>query len=382
MASKFYKKTLYPLTKRLEGIFQKATFSLLSAFNPRFNSFRTFGIPSGWTSFEGENVIDGELQKRAPPTSEIKSSHPKFQVLEWQDPSLFFAKIPFGIQTNQAATLTRKGKLVRSFTQQFTATTERSHKLFTFRKERCKLSIPHFEGSVLSMIADCDTNYYHWLFDVIPKLRATKPVHYYYVNQSKAFQKDSLKALGIPKSKIIAADKHPFISADLLIPVSYACSDEGPAKWAVEFVRSSLARFKKPTRRLYISREKAPMRRILNEDEVFALLESHGFERIFCEDLSFQEQIELFGEAEIIVSPHGAGLTNMIFAPPGTKIIELFSPCSTCICYWSLANILGFPYSYFRSIDDPSTYYGAEPAHNHLLVDLKTLESYLPEKKN
>jgi capsular polysaccharide biosynthesis protein len=142
-------------------------------------------------------------------------------------------------------------------------------------------------------------------------------------------------------------------------------------------VRTSLARFKKPKRRLYISRNKAPMRRIVNEEEVFKLLESYNFERVYCEDLSFEEQIELFGEAEVILSPHGADLTNMVFAPPGTQVIELFSPRSTCICYWSLANTLGFPYSYLRTIDDPSTYYGAEAAHDHLLVDLKTLESYI-----
>jgi hypothetical protein len=183
MVSKLYRKTLYPLTKRLEGVFQKTTFSLLSTLNPRFNSFRTFGIPSGWTTLEGEKVIKGEPQKRNPPTSKEKISHTKFKRLECKDPSLFFTKIPFGIQTSQAAKLTRKGKLVRSYTQQFTATSEHLHKLFTFRKERCKLSIPHFEGSVLSMVADCDTNYYHWLFDVIPKLRVATPVNYYYANQ-------------------------------------------------------------------------------------------------------------------------------------------------------------------------------------------------------
>jgi capsular polysaccharide biosynthesis protein len=381
MVRSLYKKTLYPLAKRIEGLVQKTTFSLLSALNPRFNSFRTFGIPSGWTTFEYEHVLDGDLQKRSLPDSHEQRVHPKFKQLELQDPPLFFTKIPFGIQTNQAATLSRKGKLVHLFTQQFTATSKHSHKLFTFRKERCRLSIPHYEGSVLSLVADCHTNYYHWLFDVVPKVRATKPVNYYYADQSKSFQKESLRALGIPKSKIIAANQHPYISADLLIPVSYACTDGGPAKWAVDFVRSSFSRFQNPTKRLYISRDKAPMRRIMNEDEVFPLLERHGFERVYCEDLSFQEQVELFGQAEVILSAHGAGLTNMVFAPPKTQIIELYSPRSTCICYWSLANTLGFPYSYFRSIDDPSTYYGAEPAHDHLLVDLKTLESYLSKKR-
>ncbi len=46
--------------------------------------------------------------------------------------------------------------------------------------------------------------------------------------------------------------------------------------------------------------------------------------QVFADDKipELNETIQLFGNAEIIVAPHGAGLTNMLFSQPGTMIIE------------------------------------------------------------
>ena len=38
------------------------------------------------------------------------------------------------------------------------------------------------------------------------------------------------------------------------------------------------------------------------------------------------DQILLFQSAEFIIGPHGAGLANLLFCEPGTKVIELM-PC-------------------------------------------------------
>jgi capsular polysaccharide biosynthesis protein len=49
----------------------------------------------------------------------------------------------------------------------------------------------------------------------------------------------------------------------------------------------------------------------------------HGFSTHMLEDLSFDEQITLFSQAEFVVAPHGAGLANLLFCQPGTKVLEL-----------------------------------------------------------
>ena len=51
-----------------------------------------------------------------------------------------------------------------------------------------------------------------------------------------------------------------------------------------------------------------------------------GFLIIKLSKLSFNEQIELFNKAKIIIGSHGAGLTNIIFSEPSTQIIEIGNP--------------------------------------------------------
>ncbi|WP_188710123.1 glycosyltransferase family 61 protein [Novosphingobium marinum] len=76
-------------------------------------------------------------------------------------------------------------------------------------------------------------------------------------------------------------------------------------------------------RRIYISRRKAKVRRLVNEDEVWPLFEAAGFQRYDMEDVSFVSQVEMMAEAEALAAPHGAGLTNMIFCPSGTHVFEM-----------------------------------------------------------
>lgn len=77
-------------------------------------------------------------------------------------------------------------------------------------------------------------------------------------------------------------------------------------------------------RRIYISRDDAVRRRVVNEKEVIAMLARHGFESCVTGRMPFGEQARLFAGAEAIVAPHGAGLANMMFCKPGTKVLEFF----------------------------------------------------------
>jgi len=77
-------------------------------------------------------------------------------------------------------------------------------------------------------------------------------------------------------------------------------------------------------RRIYVSRRQATHRRILNEAELIASLRALGFVVVALETLSLAEQYKLFATAEVVVAPHGAGLTNLIHAPAGCSLVELF----------------------------------------------------------
>jgi capsular polysaccharide biosynthesis protein len=83
-------------------------------------------------------------------------------------------------------------------------------------------------------------------------------------------------------------------------------------------------------------------RKVLNHDEVLQLLKCRYPEiewKVF-DTLTIDETAQLFSKACVIVGPHGAGLTNMIFAPKGIDIIEFMDADNPNVCYWHLSAML------------------------------------------
>ena len=62
--------------------------------------------------------------------------------------------------------------------------------------------------------------------------------------------------------------------------------------------------------------------------------------------MSLSAQIELFSKAEAVVAPHGAGLTNLVWCAPYTKVLEIFSPLYVNFCYWAIASVTQADYYY------------------------------------
>jgi capsular polysaccharide biosynthesis protein len=91
---------------------------------------------------------------------------------------------------------------------------------------------------------------------------------------------------------------------------------------------------------------KESIRSIINHDETLDMLKivfSDMEWRVFVAE-SIPDTVDLFRKAKLIVAPHGAGLTNMLFSAKGTPIIEFMPVDSPNICYWHLAELLENPY--------------------------------------
>ena len=78
-------------------------------------------------------------------------------------------------------------------------------------------------------------------------------------------------------------------------------------------------------RRFFVGRDtrKSRTRFMAGEDLLFEHLQMFGFEYVVFENLSPLEQIALMAQAEVMVSYHGAGFTNMLFAHPDAVVIEI-----------------------------------------------------------
>ncbi|MGE5094283.1 MAG: glycosyltransferase family 61 protein [Betaproteobacteria bacterium] len=93
--------------------------------------------------------------------------------------------------------------------------------------------------------------------------------------------------------------------------------------------------------RLFVLRNGAATRRLLNQEAVAAMLASRfGFETVDPAAMTLDEQVRAFRDAEAIVGPHGAGLTNMIFAARPAVLVEFFHS-EQQIFYHSLCYALG-----------------------------------------
>ena len=207
-------------------------------------------------------------------------------------------------------------------------------------------------GSVLSLLTGGagNENYWHWLFDVLPKLLLCSKtldlsdVDYFLLpNHVKKFQIESLNCLNIPEHKRLSSKKFRHIKAKELIitdhPVVITGNDTEdthniPA-WIIKWTRSvflnqNTAINKEKKNKIYIDRSDTnnrsqPQRYISNEDEVKKYLSEKNFIFVKLHEISFKEQIDLFYNAECIVGIHGAGFSNIVFCKNGTKIIELQS---------------------------------------------------------
>ncbi|WGQ07988.1 glycosyltransferase family 61 protein [Pedobacter gandavensis] len=111
-----------------------------------------------------------------------------------------------------------------------------------------------------------------------------------------------------------------------------------------------------PASKIYISRDKARYRKILNEPEIQSVVKDFGYEVIRYEDLSWKEQIAKTSSAESLVSIHGAGLINMFYMQEHGSVLEFRrNKIYHNQCFWHLSQALQLKYYYlFGTPDDDS----------------------------
>jgi hypothetical protein len=229
---------------------------------------------------------------------------------------------------------------------------------------------------------DASGNFYHWLYDVLPLLLLPPWKKYLEGADSLilpemqfSFQKETIAALDL---QIPTFPSYPGITKFDLLTVPILPQTTGQVHPAVfEEIREFFRPLAKPAshRRIYISRKQS-VRSVANETDVRSCLDSRGFFSACLEEMSFLDQISLFSNAEIIVAPHGAGLSHIAFLPPGAKVLELFSQDFINTCYWRLSCLGNFDYWFL--IGTPAHDY-TRPEMDNYFISLEGLASCLNE---
>lgn len=244
---------------------------------------------------------------------------------------------------------------------------------------------PKETEETLAVLSGFD-GYYHWMFDILPRLelleRAGVKVDRYIINKSLPdYQIETLDILGIPLDMTIVS-QDLYIKAKNLIYPSLPGEICSMPYASCSFLRNSFLPHKdfdtKQCERIYITREMAGGRRVKNESQVIQLLQSLGFKKLVLESISIREKAALFSKAKVVIGPHGAGFTNLVFCNPGTTVIEFFSPNYVNVCYWALSNQLDLEYYYLiASGPQLPDFVNPHLYTEDILIDIEKLEDIL-----
>ncbi len=196
--------------------------------------------------------------------------------------------------------------------------------------------------AVLAQGASGYNNYAHYLFDIMPKLKLLslstnlKKIDFFYFSKLNKYQKEILKFFDISERKILDSNKYRYVQSDKIIGVTHPNYTKGtiseahskmPA-WIIYFLRKKFLKnrkHKKKFDKIFIDRSDSKLShcKLINNNEVKSFLKLNGFKILKLSNLSFNEQINIFRDARVIVGPHGAGFANLVFCMKKTKVIEI-----------------------------------------------------------
>jgi hypothetical protein len=199
-------------------------------------------------------------------------------------------------------------------------------------------------------------SYFHWLCDVVPRLELLTETEF--KNELFLFPpmktliayRESLAPYEIQRVHFMKLDeKFKAQKVFSVTPVAPTGNYRPEIMQAIRkrFLTYFAADIKPKRRKIWVSRQRAPKRTIVNEADLVPILHKHGWESMFMEDLTFADQVRLMAESTAIGGLHGAGLTNMLFMPAGGQVLEVrFRGDAHNNCYFSLASALEHEYWY------------------------------------
>lgn len=236
---------------------------------------------------------------------------------------------------------------------------------FNLIKSALKGNLLFIRQPVIFILENSSRGYFHWITDVLPRLIASEtnktfPIILPQSFRQVAFINDSLNALGF-RAIFLREEQNALVQRMNFIThfaKSGNYNDDIIVKLRDSFYKTYNLH-QNTADLIYISRSNSTKRKVVNEDEVWDFLKHFSFKKIYCEDLTFESQAKLFSNSKLIISIHGAGLTNMIFMQNGTSVLELrYKNDAHNNCYFTLASALEIKYFYQKCrpqnhIDNP-----------------------------
>jgi len=231
--------------------------------------------------------------------------------------------------------------------------------------------------------------FYHFTIDVLPRICRMKECFpdemdsftFCYPTLKTTYEAEYLELLGVGSGQIMDTTQARSIECEEVFCLPHPGRYNGLHSYTRLAREEILSKVDlsglEQSRPIYLSR-RASMRHCLNEDRVMAVLEQRGFVIVDPMPERVVDQIRLFHAASLVLSVHGAALTNIFWCQPSTPVIEFVNPGYKDQGYRNLTAYLNLPYF---SIPDPR--YAPSRPHNWLnrgediLADIEHLERLL-----
>lgn len=347
----------WPLVKRLH---RRSSYLLGLVFRALSRFLGARGVPTRATTTSAETARlepatvrlhpggPAETLDRGPAVG-LPHGHWVFRAGEHAEvPARYTLELDRGRLTGDFAAATTAGKVLDYQTSgYFGIASWREHPVFL----RPTLGqVEHVPGTVLSLTArGSDRNYYHFLYDALARYGIFeeclpgRAVDAIVVPHQTRYQRELLGLAGI-EGRFVQPRPGVTVAADTLLVPSTPNQDLDAPSATVQWLRRRLppSGATGTPRRLYLSRGQQPnTRRYVQEAQLWPTLERLGFVMLDPGSLSVQEQIDVFHGAEVILSPHGAALTNVTFSRPGVKVLEMFASTYVHLGLWTICEAVG-----------------------------------------
>jgi len=262
-----------------------------------------------------------------------------------------------------------------------------------FKKVLLKKKRTLGDGKYLLVHDEWTNEHYHWFCDLLPRLFAVKEI----VKDHILLLPDSNYVRNIGLQSLDFFDLQPagieFIKDDELLKVknlsliTHTCLtgyiNDVLIQNMKSFIDNKIQYSQLTESKIYVTRDKARYRKVLNELEIWDVVRNRGYEIVRFEDLSWKDQIIQAASAKSLVTIHGAGLVNTMFMPKNGSVLEFRrNKIYHNQCFWHLSAALKLNYYYLFGTPDNDELVIEGGDSCNLTIDPLKLDSVLQIMEN
>lgn len=192
-------------------------------------------------------------------------------------------------------------------------------------------------------------NYGHWIMEMFPKAYLSKTyfrnkdLNYIvslYSGLMKNVVESSMALLGIDEELLRCVGQEPVKFSSIVVVDGLSHHGVFMSPLIVNSTDHISAKISGDgNERLFVTRPGNTVRKLVDNEKICAIAQSRGYRLVDPGSMTFEDQIKTFKNARHIVGVMGAAMTNIVFAPQNTRIVNIAPANMPDTFFWFIAGI-------------------------------------------